>query len=228
MGLLYFSVMKIKELTLFTAHPEQQRHFYAEVLGLDLVCDEKDRVSFRAGNSLLHFSRDKTTNPVHFAFIIPGDSYEQANTWLKQRVTLLPFEGREIIDFPNWNAKAQYFYDSDRNIVEFIARRDVESPWEAPFGVEAIKQIGEVGLPAKDLEALYEALNRLKPLPKYSGDFQRFGSAGDPEGLFILANPQEKDWFPTGDKIVPAHLCVRGDYNFEYQNGIIKEINTPL
>lgn len=220
--------MKIKELTLFSEHLQKQQAFYTKVLGMELLHAGNDAISLRAGNSRLHFRKDRHTGPVHFAFIIPGDSYNQAHTWLKQRVELLPFEGNEIIDFPNWNAKSQYFYDEDRNIVEFIARRDVESPWKEPFGPLAIKQIGEVGLPAKDLEALYEALNRIKPLPKYSGDFKRFGSAGDPEGLFILANPDEKDWFPTGDKIAPACLQVRGDYNFEFKNEKIKLINTHL
>ena len=187
-------------------------------------CDEEiDNVCFKAGKSRLKFIRSEHSDPVHFALIIPGDSYLPANTWLKKRVPLLPYEGDEIIDFPNWNAKSQYFYDADLNIVEFIARRDVEGSSPSSFSPKVILQIGEVGLPADDLEALYTRLNAIKPLPRYSGDFKRFGAAGDPQGLFILANPKHKDWFPAGDKIKGAHLMVRGDYNFEYKNQKIKQ-----
>lgn len=210
--------MKIRELTLFTDRLKEQKHFYGEVLGFACVEESTDHIAFRAGASRLVFSRAGATEPVHFAFIIPGNSYEQAREWLSARVEHLPFEGDDIIDFPNWNAKAQYFYDADKNIVEFIARRDVDAHLEGTFSADAIVRIGEVGLPSADPESLYEELNSLCPLPQYSGDFKRFGAAGSPEGLFILVNPLEKDWFPTGDKVKPAHVMVRGDHNFEFKN----------
>lgn len=220
--------MKIEELTLFSSDLAAQERFYARVLGFKCMASNNDRVVFQAGNSRLVIEQASHTHPVHLAFLIPGDGFTHANNWLKERVDLLPWEGEEIIDFPNWNAKAQYFYDADKNIVEFIARRDVEGKAQAAFSAGDVLQIGEVGLPAHDLEKLYRDLNTLHYLPKYDGDFTRFGAAGDPEGLFIMVNPKEKDWFPAGDKIMPAHIKVRGDFNFEYNNETVTAINYPL
>ncbi|WP_224489825.1 VOC family protein [Robertkochia flava] len=216
--------MKISELTLFTKNLEQQKQFYGGVMGLPFLEGSATHVRYKAGWSDLIFSQSEICNPVHFAFLIPGNSFKQAHAFLSERVDHLPYEGHDIIDFPNWNAKSQYFYDPDRNIVEFIARRDVKGTLHGDFSPEKITGIGEVGLPASDMEGLYEKLNTLGPIAKYSGDFMRFGSAGDPEGLFILANPDQKTWFPTGDKVLPAHLRVRGDLNFEYHDQEITEI----
>ena len=210
--------MKIEELTLYSANLAKQKQFYSEVLELPCIASTPDSVIFKAGSSRLTLREEAGSHPVHFALIIPGNSFLQAHNWLKNRVTLLPFEGEEIIDFPNWNAKSQYFYDADRNIVEFIARRDVASDFTEPFSPASIVQVGEVGLPAENLEALYLQLNHMRPLPRYSGDFKRFAAAGSPEGLFILVNPDQKKWFPADDEVRPAHLCVRGDFNFEYKN----------
>lgn len=220
--------MKIEELTLFSANLSAQEHFYARVLGFHCLERHHDKVVFRAGRSRLIIEKIRHTHPVHFAFIIPGDSFAVANIWLRNRVRLLAAEGKEILDFPAWNAKAQYFYDADHNIVEFIARRDVEGKAPTTFSADAVLRIGEVGLPSEDLEGLYKQLNSLHPVPKYDGDFKRFGAAGDPEGLFILVNPEEKDWYPIGDRIMPAHVRVRGDLNFEYNNETLTAINNAL
>lgn len=220
--------MKIEELTLFSTDLAAQEHFYVREMGFPCVLSNDNRLVLQAGNSRLVFEKASHTHPVHFAFLIPGDSFTQANKWLRQRVELLSFEKEEIIDFPNWHAKAQYFYDADKNIVEFIARRDVEGKAPATFWAGEVLQIGEVGLPAQDLEKLHKDLNALDYLPKYDGDFKRFGAAGDPQGLFIMVNPNEKDWFPTGDKVMPAHLRVRGDFNFEYHNEMLTAINNPI
>ena len=215
-GCRNFRLMKFSELTLYTRNLKQQKRFYGEVLGFPCIEASENRIVFRAGWSRLVFESAKTCNPVHYALLIPGDSFLAARDWLSERVEHLTYEGEEIIDFPNWNARSQYFYDEDRNIVEFIARRDVAGTLRGNFSADSITGIGEIGLPASDLEELYQTLNTLKTLPKYSGDFRRFGAAGDPDGLFILVNPELKDWFPSGDPVHPAHLRVRGDLNFDF------------
>lgn len=220
--------MKIQELTLFSENIQAQWQFYAEVLGFPCLKKQPDALIFKTGNSRLVIEKDKACGPVHFAFVIPGKSYQKANAWLRSRVDLLTWQGQEIIDFPDWHAKAQYFYDADRNIVEFIARTDVSDTEVDDFSARCVLQVGEVGLPSTNPEALYTRLNSMYPLPKYDGDFRRFGAAGSPEGLFILVHREEKKWFPTGESISPAYLRVRGDLNFEFNNETITEINNAL
>ena len=218
-----FTTMKIEELTLFSPDPKRLCAFYSETLGMSFL-EKEGLPGVNAGWSILLFDEDKASEPVHMAFLLPGNCEQQALNWLMPKVDLLEWEGKPLIDFPNWNAVSQYFYDPDGNIVEFIARRDVEGLPPQKFGAEAVLGIGEVGLPAADPEALYAELNSMTPLPKYSGDFLRFGAAGSPEGLFILVNPEKKTWFPTGDNIRPATLKVRGSHNFYCNKNHIKAL----
>ncbi|MCQ0113086.1 VOC family protein [Zhouia amylolytica] len=213
--------MKVKELILYTTNIEKQRSFYRDTLEFSLLAESPVKISFQAGSSVLSFVEASTSKPYHFAFNIPPFSENKALTWLKERVTLLPFEGEEIIDFSSWNARALYFYDADGNIVEFIARRNLNVDRIADFQSTCVLNISEVGIATTEIESIYFTLNKQKELPVFDGSFAKFCAAGDEEGLFILVNKDEKKWFPTGDDIAVTDLQVVGDYNFEYKNGII-------
>lgn len=213
--------MKVKELILYTPNMEEQRTFYHKTLGFPLLVNSNEKISFQTGESTLSFLKRNTAVPGHFAFNIPPYTEQYALEWLKQRVELLPFENNDIIDFLGWNARALYFYDADKNIVEFIARRNLEIKEETGFSIESVINISEVGIATTDNERVYNALNLTKKLPVYDGSFARFCAAGNEEGLFILVNKNEKKWFPTGDEALFTDLEVRGDYNFIYKNGKI-------
>ena len=67
-------------------------------------------------------------------------------------------------------------------------------------------------------------MNEIESIQKFSGDFERFCAVGDDNGLFILVNNKLKKWFPTGDLIEQSDFKIRGDFNFDYINGVIVEI----
>lgn len=214
--------MKVKELILNTTSLQRQKEFYATVLELPIVAESDNTVSFRCGNSELTFIQAENKNhPYHFAFNIPSFQELDALNWLKKRLKIIPFEGEDIIDFKGWNAKAIYFYDTDNNIVEFIARRNLNIPNDKSFGPDSLKCVSEIGMATTDIENLYRQLNHINPLPVFDGTFQKFCAAGNEEGLFILVNKNEKQWFPTGDRIYISDLILKGDYNIEYKNGSI-------
>ena len=214
-----FVIMKIKELTLFTSNFKAQIEFYSEVLELDIVSKNKNSYTFKVGNSLLKFVKSKTSKPYHFAFNIPSNKEIEAKDWLKERVSLLPFEEKEIINFEDWNAKALYFYDTDDNIVEFIARKNLNLESDSPFTSKSILNISEIALASTNIKETAAILNSFKSIKKYSGDFERFCALGNEEGLFIIVNPTLKKWFPTDDEIYMSDFRIRGDYNFEFKNG---------
>ena len=70
--------------------------------------------TFLTGDSLLTFRVDKKSTPYHFAFNIPSNKEKEALVWLKHRAGILSSDGEEIVDFKSWNAKAIYFYDTDK------------------------------------------------------------------------------------------------------------------
>jgi len=216
--------MKIKELILFTNNLDQQIDFYSTILELPIVNSTPESTSIKIGESILTFQYKRNAVPYHFAFNIPSNNEKQALYWLKERVDVLTFDEKEIIDFSNWNAKAIYFYDFDKNIVEFISRKNLNINSDLKFSFKSILNISEMGLVTNEIKNTFNKLNKIENIQVYSGDFERFCALGDDNGLFILVNNNLKKWFPTGDLIQQSDFIMKGDFNFEYTNGEIIEI----
>lgn len=217
----FYIAMKINELILYTQNLETQVEFYSNVFELKIIHQDVRLSSFKLGNSILTFEVRENSTPYHFAFNIPSNKDEEARDWLKQRVELLPFKGKEMIHFQSWNAKALYFYDSDKNIVEFIARKNLKNNSTESFSSKSILNISEIGISTLTMKETYNEINNLRPIDVYSGNFDRFCALGDEEGMFILANPTLKKWFPWDDDIHPSDFTIKGAYNFEYTKGKI-------
>ena len=187
--------MKIQELTLYTSNIDGQTEFYSQVLGLEIVKKSPKNVSFHIGNSLLQFEQKKEATPYHFAINIPANKEEEALQWLKSRITILKDDQDEIIDFRAWNAKAIYFYDQDKNIVELIARKNLKNESDQNFGPEQFLEISEIGVPTRDIESEFSILRNAMGIEIYDGGFGNFCAIGDENGLFIFINKDHKKWY---------------------------------
>lgn len=216
--------MKMEKLILFTNNLELQVDFYATVLEFQIINSTPESCSFKIGQSTLVFQYKKESAPYHFAFNIPSNKEDEALKWLKERVEILLFDENEIIDFSSWNAKSIYFYDADKNIVEFIARKNLNLNFTEKFSSRSILNISEIGVVTTQIQALFKRLNQIREIDVFSGDFERFCAVGDENGLFIIVHNQLKKWFPTGDKIYNSDFIIKGDYNFEFKNGKVIEI----
>jgi catechol 2,3-dioxygenase-like lactoylglutathione lyase family enzyme len=216
--------MKINRLILYTAQLDEQTTFYKDVLGFKLVERTADHSSFKIGSSILSFYFREVSTPYHFAFNIPSNQIVEALTWLKTRVEVLNDDMKEIQQFPDWNAEAIYFYDQDKNIVEFIARKNLRLESNTSFRPESLLCISEIGLPVNNMERTFHHINEVKKLPIYSGGFEDFCAAGDENGLFIIINKEKRRWFPTSDIPYSSYFRVEGDYNIEFTNGKINKI----
>lgn len=217
--------MKINEVILFSKNLKAQKQFYQSTLGVELVEESSTKITFRFGESFLSFIASETFKVAHLAFNIPSNKINEAFSWLSDKTTLLDYNGEQITTFSNWNAEAIYFYDTDGNIMEFIARHNLNIEDDLSFSATSILNISEVGIPVDDIELVYTTLKVINPLPIYDGDFNRFCAVGNEEGLFILVDRNKKQWYPTMQKIELTDVIVKGDYNFEYKNGIIKELS---
>ncbi len=198
--------MKISRLTLYTRFPEEQKKFYGKTLGLKPVSDSPDAFSLSIGHTLLTFVKNPAATPYHFAINIPPFSEVQALEWLKERSGILTDHGREIQDFTAWNARSVYFYDADRNIVEFIARRNLTHPQAGNFGPLSLMGVSEIGLAVQHIGPCYQLLKATAGLELFDGDLKQFSAIGDDHGLFICVNIHRKSWYPTGDTAYPSEF----------------------
>lgn len=191
--------MKIEFLTLYTNQLEEQLRFYERVLKMPV--QNITNLSFQVvmGYTILEFQKVETATPYHFAIHIPARQEEQALEWLRERVGILTDQGEEIIDFPAWKARSVYFYDADKNIVEFISREDLFPADSEKFSEESLLGICEIGVATENVEEKFRFLNDHFGLQKFTGDYERFCATGDDGGLFIIINKEIKDWIPTGD-----------------------------
>ena len=195
--------MQIKRLILETSKPDKLKHFYESVLGLPTEAQANGEIRIKTGGTELVFKQAKAADPFyHFAINIPANKIEEARNWLKSRVDLIWIEQykSDITDFVGWHAKSIYFYDPSGNILELIARFDLDNKTNEPFSSSQFLSISEVGLVFKEdeldnkVENLVEEyqlsyFNKQPPSPQ-------FRAIGDDEGLFVIV-PSYRNWFPT-------------------------------
>lgn len=192
--------MKIERLKIFTSHLQRQLQFYQNILGLEIIAKDEDHMEVKLGYSVIEIRQKENATPYHIAFHIPAYREEQALKWLKDRTSILKDGGKELVDFPNWNARSIYFYDADRNILEFISRRHCFPAEEEGFASRSVVGISEIGLATAEVGEVYDFLHSLFHLKKFTGDYEIFCAMGDDEGLFIVIDKEVKEWFPSGDR----------------------------
>ncbi|NQX84531.1 MAG: VOC family protein [Flavobacteriaceae bacterium] len=217
--------MKIQELILYSQNIETQRQFYTLVLGLECIVDTPNTITFQLRQSILTFKYKSVAHPAHFAFNIPSNAIYDALRWIGKRVELLDCEGHVIADFKKWNAKSLYFYDADYNIVEFISHDANAIEIDGSFSSSDILSVSEIGLPTTNIKTIYKQLNAIRPISIFDGSFHRFCAIGNYNGLFIVVDKHKKKWYPSMELVKDTEFVIKGDYNFEFCNGEIKEIS---
>lgn len=213
--------MDISDLRLRTHDLERVRGFYVDTLGMGIIDESDDMIVLDAGATRLIFQQDEDETPYqyHFAFNIPNNQFTDAKAWLSFRTELLHFEGRDEINWTSWNAKALYFRDPVGNIVELIARFNVDNDSEIPFSAQSIRRVSEIGLGVKKPDEIAELLKRELDIPLWDEGSDIFTACGDEHGLLILVK-LGRAWFPTSDvqaKKAPVHMTIRGDRDAELE-----------
>ncbi len=217
--------MKIKEVILYSSNIQKQKRFYKSVLGFEQLVDSQEKLSFRAGKSILSFQNKEDFKPSHLAFNIPNNAINDALIWLRNKTEILDCDGEKIADFSNWNAKALYFYDADKNIIEFIARERINIESDESFSSRLIVSISEMAIATTSIESIYNTINAIRPISIFDGNFNRFCALGNDEGLFIVINKNIKKWYPTMETAYTSEFIIKGDYNFAFSDGKIKELS---
>ena len=192
--------MKLAHIQIQTNNIEQTTAFYQDILELPIIEKDSDSVSVQAGNSVLEFVENPLFKSIyHFAFNIPENKLEEAIEWCKNKVGLILIKDQNVItNFENWNAHAVYFYDNNGNLLEFIARHDLNNAQSEKFSSKSILNISEIGIVNENPLELGKELIAKHNLEFFSknDNSELFAAVGDDEGLLIMVQPN-RNWYPT-------------------------------
>jgi catechol 2,3-dioxygenase-like lactoylglutathione lyase family enzyme len=189
---------RILALELLTAVPlAAMRDFYHRRLGLRVVEDLPQRLTFAAGETSLTFlpAAGADDQPFyHFAFNIPENKIEAAWQWQKERTPLLPIPPRlrdgkypdDVVNYAHWNAHSVFFFDPAGNVVEYIARHDLENGAAGEFGAADILYASEIAFVTDDVPRLAEQVKEIASVSQYRGGDENFMALGDERGLLLI------------------------------------------
>jgi catechol-2,3-dioxygenase len=191
--------MRILSVEALTDDIDATAAFYTSVLGLPLYMNDRNTLDIGAGSSRLLFRRSVNRKPVyHFAFNIPANKINEAAKFIQDKTDIIPFNGKNIVDFTAWNAQSLYFYDNNGNILEIIARADLQNSTEAPFSPSQLLSISEVAVVTDDVKKTCDHIKAVSDVGLYEKQpfHENFAALGDAHGLFIVS-AKNRHWFPT-------------------------------
>jgi catechol 2,3-dioxygenase-like lactoylglutathione lyase family enzyme len=198
--------MNITYLELSSKDLPAQRDFYANILELPVTLDSAV-LEIKAGKTVLRFTQapSEFMGAYHFAFNIPENQYQSAKQWITSRVPLLQDKtGQEDFASQSWTSTSLYFLDTAGNILEFIARHNLQNTAAGEFNSSHILNVSEIGLPSEDVVALADQLCTQLGLSVFKQEpNESFTPVGDDDGLLILP-VKDRIWMP--DSGVPAKL----------------------
>jgi len=185
--------MRFEEVTL--AGPPDLTDFYADALELPRTGD-----AIRIGETTLRVAPQDGEPFYHFAFLVPGDRFDAALTWARERVELLG----DVFESDDWNSRAVYFHDPAGNIVELIAHRGLEENGRSgELSAEELVGCSELGI-VGDRPKLLRRLEAVG-LELWDGTVEaenRLAFVGEQGRTLILA-PPGRGWMPTGRPAEP-------------------------
>ncbi|GAB2576790.1 VOC family protein [Spirosoma areae] len=187
--------MKILELDLYTANLETTRLFYVRRLGLPMLSHSPTHLTVLIGWTRLTFRLiDQPVAPYHLAINVPRGSLEVLMyyfdlDYLPTQPSGVDAPTKTIADFPNWRAKACYFQDAAGNLLEFIARTDLNLDDPNLTLTDLFQGVSEIGIATEDVTGTTDQIQRRFGVKQFAKTTPapNFNALGDDNGLFILA-----------------------------------------
>jgi catechol-2,3-dioxygenase len=183
----------ISSLRLLTTAPiNELKEFYGKVLGLPVSSAGDQSLTVQAGKSSITFTKADGHGPrpfYHFAFNIPENKIEKAFAWQRKRTPIVhpnPSGPRDaIVNFRHWNAHSIFFLDPAGNLLEYIARHDLQNAVDGDFTVNDILYASEIGFIVDDVEKTGTAIKQSLGLNSYRPS-ENFMPIGDEYGLLLM------------------------------------------
>ena len=236
----------ISHLRLKTAasHSEMKT-FYHDLLGFPIVSTTNEEITFQAGESKVSFYRTDIPgqNPwYHFAFNIPENKLLKARLWQMKRSEIIPTPPRardsrypdDVRHFPRWNAHSLFFWDPAGNLLEYIARHDLNNGADGDFSTADILNISEIAFVVDDQQKEAKKLHHQLGLEAYPRNTSFWWSMGDENGL-LLCIPRriwgENTKDPRRFEVFETEAVIHGLDNtllqfegFPYQVKVVKSV----
>jgi len=222
--------MNITYLELPTKDLHVQWEYYSSVLELPVRMFETS-LEVTAGETTLLFTKADSDfdGAYHFAFNIPENQFDASKKWIASRISLLSdVDEKDEFASESWNSHSIYFKDAAGNVLEFIARHNLENAVQEEFDSSQILNISEIGLPSDDVVSWANELCTKLNLPVFKQEpNESFTPVGDDNGLLILPHTG-RIWIPNSG--VPARLLpvkvmgIANDGEWEVR-GVPYEIN---
>jgi catechol-2,3-dioxygenase len=201
----------ISEIKLQTTTPMADMvAFYGDLIGLSVLNTSEASCSFKAGESVLTFIICEQTEEdpfYHFAFNIPENKIREAEEWQVKKTALInppnrlkdmEQYGNNVVFFKHWNAHAIFFYDPAGNVVEYIARHELDNASSNKFSVSDILCISEIGLVVTDVFKSSAAVKQHFNLSPYSNQSKVFMALGNEQGLILFFDKDTQATFGAG------------------------------
>ncbi|HRH59065.1 MAG TPA: hypothetical protein PL045_00735 [Chitinophagaceae bacterium] len=219
--------MLLKEIQLTANHVNELFIFYEELMQLP-VEKTANAIEIIIGDSKIIFKEAEIhQHPYyHFAINIPSNKIEEALLWLQSKTELVYLNDYKsyIADFKNWHAKSVYFIDPAENIVELIARFDLNDNVTEKFSSEHFRSISEIGIvfPVENFDTSIEKLLAETELTYFEKQpaLPQFRAIGDNHGLFIAVT-EHRTWYGSNGRqagLFPMKIIFDND-------GMTKEIS---
>ena len=170
--------------------------FYVETLKFECIDMNINQFKIQCGRNTLIFREWIEECTYHFAFNIPENQILESLKWIRKYCKILRFNDKEIVDFPNWNAHSLYFLDPTNNVVEFIARHNLDNSSSRTFDASSILEISEIGIPVEDIGIALSEYKEELNFDLFWGEKEKFAAAGHETSLLITV-PEDRPWFPT-------------------------------
>lgn len=202
------STHRILTLRLRTAAAlSEMRAFYEGTLELDVAAQTDTSLTIRVGQTALTFDHVEITSEeprpfYHFAFNIPHNKIAAAHDWQRDRTPLFETPAHmidarypeRVRHFRNWNAHSVFFADPAGNVLEHIARHDLDNMRDGAFTARDMLYASEIGLVTHDVDAFGNAVQVAFQLDQYRSGSDQFRAFGDEHGLLLIF----KDGRPLG------------------------------
>ncbi|MEL6823521.1 MAG: hypothetical protein AAFP70_17315, partial [Calditrichota bacterium] len=99
----------------------------------------------------------------------------------------------DVRHFRHWNAHSLFFWDPAGNLVEYIARHDMDNDAEGEFSINDIHYASEIGFIVEDQQKAARQLNEALGLEAYPKDTNFWWAMGNENGL-LLCLPKGREW----------------------------------
>ncbi len=224
---------RILDLKVYTsASLSVMKEFYVNQLELELMSFNSKELTVMAGKTPLTFlySTDAGDPWYHFAFNISENKILSARNWQKQRTSFVTFGSHlvdpkypdDVVHFNHWNAHSLFFWDPAGNLLEHIARHDLQNSSSGAFSSEDILNVSEIGLIVDDVSSAARFLRASLKVSNYKGGSDMFTALGDENGLIIMMKTG-RDLGGKSAKAYPVQIKVE-----ELKNGKVQVPNYPF